>query len=100
MPRASTVAAARRTRSSSPSGSTMCRALARARSMQLVLEHERRDDGRSGASAEQVEQRLGVDVLLEQRERGVVPALRVGGEPAAGVHDRAPRSRRCRGRSR
>ena len=35
------------------------------------------------------EQRLGVDVTLEERERGVVLALRVGGEAPAGVRDHA-----------
>ena len=34
-------------------------------------------------------QRLGVDVRLEQRERRVVAALRVGGEAPARRHDRA-----------
>ena len=54
---------------------------------QVVLEHERCHH-LGPRDVEPVEQRSRVDVLLEQRERGVVLALRLGGEPAAGLGDR------------
>jgi hypothetical protein len=43
---------------------------------QAVLEHERRHDLGPG-DVEQVEQRMAVDVLLEEREGGVALALRL-----------------------
>ena len=73
MPRASSVAAARRMRSSSPSGSTMClrarRGRARCRpysNMSGVTTVGPRDAERASSSS------CRVDVLLEERERGVV----------------------------
>ena len=54
---------------------------------QAVLEHERRHD-LGPRDVEQVEQRVPVDVLLEEREGGVALALRLGGEPAARLRDR------------
>ena len=52
---------------------------------QAVLEHQRGHDGGPG-DAERHGELLGVDVPLEHRQRGVVAALGVGGEPPARVH--------------
>ena len=49
---------------------------------ELELEHERGHHGRPG-DAEGAQQLGGVDVVLEQRQCGVVPTLRVGGEAPA-----------------
>ena len=53
---------------------------------QAVLEHER-GHHRRRAHLQQLEQRLLVDVRLEQRECGVVLALRLGGETSARLRD-------------
>ena len=96
-PRRSRMSAARRIRSSSPSGSTMWRRSATARSMQLVLEHQRRH--RVGAGhLEPVEQRVAVDVLVEQRQGGGDLAGRALVEPAADRWSAPTSSRGCRGR--
>ena len=85
-PRPSSVLAARRIRSSSPSGSTMCRDVGPRPLDQLELEHQRRDDIRV-ADLQPIQQHRRVDVPLEQRQRGVVLALRVGRELAARLGD-------------
>ena len=54
---------------------------------QVVLEHERRDHV-GARDLEPVEQRRAVDMLLEQRERGVALALRLGRQTAPRVPDR------------
>ena len=90
--RRSRMSAARRMRSSSPSGSTMCRRSATRAVDQLVLEHQRRH-GLGAGHLEPVEQRLAVDVLVEQRQRGGDLARRVLVEPTADRLERAGRRR-------
>ena len=86
-PRASSVPAARRMRSSSPSGSTMCLRSARARSMQLVLEHQRRDDASTRATPS-ASSSASVSTCVSNSASAVsYLALRVGGEPAARARD-------------
>ena len=82
--RRSRMSAARRMRSSSPSGRTMWRRSATARSIDLVLEHQRGD--RVGAGhLEPVEQHVAVDVLGEQGQRRRDLARRLLVQPARHV---------------
>ena len=85
-PRLSSVAAALRMRSSSPSGSTMCLSAARARSTRSYSNMSGVTTSRR-ADVEAREQRIRIHMAFEERERGVVFALRVRREPPAGVRD-------------
>ena len=91
-PRRSRMSAARSTRSSSPSGSTMC-ARVRPRPLdQLVLEHRRRH-ARAGARSRRALELRGVDARLEEAERGRDLAL-VARPVSSRAHRARPRRRR------